>query len=189
MNFRANSIRPYVSKSLEKPYATPVRKTARPTGMPRKTVETAAKPALAGGRIPLTDEQQGLAARYIPMAKALAKPLKYSWPNEGDEFEAAALLALVEAAQSFDPSRNVKFATFARFRIWGALRDVQRSLIASGWRGDLEHAPTLTSLTLDAEERGRVLGSEPDAPTGSEIEGVEYIESLFKKIPARHAAA
>lgn len=189
MNFRANSIRPYLSKSLEKPPATQARRTACPAETPRKGVEAAAKAAIASGRNPLTGEQQGLAARYIPMAKALAKPLKFSWPNEGEEFEAAAMLALVEAAQSFDPSRNVKFATFARFRIWGALRDVQRSLIASGWRGDLENAPTLTSLTLDAEERGKVLGSEPDAPTGSEIEGLEYVESLFKKIPARHAAA
>ena len=53
------------------------------------------------------------------MAKSLAKPLKKNWPVEGEEFESAALMALVEAAQSFDPARNVKFATFARYRIWG----------------------------------------------------------------------
>ena len=189
MNFRANSIRPYVSKSLEKNSAARPCQSARPARAAKKPIDVTSKPTTVGGRNPLTDEQQGLATRYIPMAKALAKPLKFSWPNEGEEFEAAAMLALVEAAQSFDPGRNVKFATFARFRIWGALRDVQRGLIASGWRGDLENAPTLTSLSLDAEERGRVIGAEPDAPTGSEIEGLEYVESLFKKIPTRHAEA
>ena len=190
MNFRANSIRPYLSKTFEKPFSAERREPARAARTEKKPTEpTRRSTTIPASRKPLTDEQQGLAARYIPMAKALAKPLKFSWPNEGEEFESAALLALVEAAQSFDPSRNVKFATFARFRIWGALRDVQRGLIASGWRGDIENAPILTSLALDAEEHGKVLGSEPDAPTGSEIEGLEYVESLFKKIPARHAEA
>ena len=45
---------------------------------------------------------------------------------ERDEFESAACLALVEAARSFDPTRNIRFATFARFRIRGALVDVGR---------------------------------------------------------------
>ncbi len=74
------------------------------------------------GRHPLSAVQQGLAVRYLPMARALAKPLKRTWPSESDEFESAACLALVEAAQSFDETRNVKFATFARYRIWGALQ-------------------------------------------------------------------
>lgn len=140
-------------------------------------------------RVPLTGEQQGLAGRYVPMAKSLAKPLKMAWPLEGEEFESAALLALVEAAQSFDPSRNVKFATFARYRIWGALRDVQRGLITAGWRGDMEHAPSVSSLTYDAEENGRVLGSEPDRPIGEELEAIEFVESYLRKLPDRHATA
>jgi RNA polymerase sigma factor (sigma-70 family) len=140
-------------------------------------------------RAPLTAEQQGLAGRYVPMAKSLAKPLKTSWPIEGEEFESAALMALVEAAQSFDPSRNVKFATFARYRIWGALRDVQRSLITAGWRGDAEHAPTICSLTYDTEENGHVLNSEPDPPIGQELEAVEFVEHWLGKLPAKHADA
>ena len=103
-------------------------------------------------RTPLTEAQKRLALRYIPMAKALAKPLKRSWPMERDELDSAAMLALVQAAKSFDPSRNVKFATFARYRIWGAPRDVQRGLIAAGWRGDTENAPKIGSH--DDECRG-----------------------------------
>jgi len=154
-----------------------------------------AKPAPGAGngtgsrRTPLTAEQQGLAARYLPMARSLAKPLKKNWPNEGAEFESAALMALVEAAQSFDPSRNVKFPTFARYRIWGALRDVQRGLITAGWRGDLEHAPSVSSLAHDAEEHGRVFGSQPDAPVGQEFEAIDFVESWLRKLPSRHAEA
>ena len=140
-------------------------------------------------RTPLTEEQQGLASRYVPMAKSLAKPLKTAWPIEGDEFESAALMALVEAAQSFDESRNVKFATFARYRIWGALRDVQRSLITAGWRNDAENAPTICSLAYDAEEIGRSINSEPDPPVGKELEATEFVEHWLGKLPAKHADA
>jgi RNA polymerase sigma factor (sigma-70 family) len=140
-------------------------------------------------RVPLTAEQQELAVKYVPMAKSLSKPLKFNWPIDGEEFDSAALLALVEAAQSFDPSRNVKFATFARYRIWGALRDVQRALITAGFRNDREHAPTVSSLTLEAEELGCVLGSEADRPIGEELEAVDFVENWLRKIPSKHAAA
>jgi RNA polymerase sigma factor (sigma-70 family) len=98
-------------------------------------------------------------------------------------------LALAEAAQSYDPSRNVKFATFARYRIWGALRDVQRGFVTAGWRGDLDNAPTLGSLTYDAEEHGRVLGAEPDDEVGAELEAIDFVEGWLRKLPSRHAAA
>jgi RNA polymerase sigma factor (sigma-70 family) len=140
-------------------------------------------------RPPLTPDQQGLAERYVPMARALARPLKAAWPAEWEEFESAALLALVEAAQSFDPSRNVKFATFAHYRIWGALRDVRRSLIAPGWRSRPEHAPAVSSLTQNAEEHGRVLGVEPAPPVGGEFEAADFVENWLRKLPPRHAAA
>ena len=140
-------------------------------------------------RSPLTADQQGLATKYLPMAKSLAKPLKMNWPNEGAEFESAALMALVEAAQSYDPTRNVKFPTFARYRIWGALRDVQRGLITAGWRADLANAPSVSSLAFDAEEHGRVLGTEPDAPVGEKFEAIDFVESWLRKLPAKHAEA
>ncbi len=161
--------------------ATPSSSLAKPTS--RIENKTGSR------RVPLTAEQQGLAAKYLPMAKSLAKPLKQNWPTEGDEFDSAALLALVEAAQSYDPSRNVKFATFARYRIWGALRDVQRGLIMAGWRSDMENAPSISSLTYDAEERGLVLGSEPDAPVGEELESIDFVESWLRKLPTKHAEA
>ena len=149
--------------------------------------ETGSRPPTR--RAPLTPDQQNLAAKYVPMAKSLANTLKRAWPNEGDEIESAALVALVEAAQSFDPSRNVKFATFSRYRIWGALRDVQRSLITTGFRSHLKYAPTVTSLPYDAEEHGRVYGCEPDPPVGAEFEAVEFVEAWLRKLPSRHAAA
>jgi RNA polymerase sigma factor (sigma-70 family) len=157
---------PVPSQSLSKPDQKPVRR-----------------------RDPLTDRQKHLAEKYLPMAKALAKPLKLNWPLECEEFESAALLALGEAAQSFDPDRNVKFATFARFRICGALRDVQRALVTAGWRGDADHAPLLYSLTYGSEEEGLVVGSEPDRPVSETVDAIDFVEYWLRKLPSKHAAA
>jgi RNA polymerase sigma factor (sigma-70 family) len=140
-------------------------------------------------RRPLTTAQQELATRYLPMARRLARPFRESWPSERDEFDSAALLALVEAAQSFDPSRNVRFATFARLRIAGALRDVLRRMAPPGWRNDPSHGPTVGSLGPHAENHGRVLNAEPDPPVGHELEAVEAVEAWLRKLPTRHAAA
>ena len=82
-------------------------------------------------RPPLDDDQQGLATRYLPLARSLARRMKDSFPAAGDEIQSVAFLALVEAAQSFDSSRGVGFATFARHRIWGALCDFRREIIKS----------------------------------------------------------
>ena len=141
------------------------------------------------GRKPLTGGQQELAVKYMPLARSLAKPFKLSWPGSRDDFESAACLALVEAAESFDPDRNVKFATFARHRIWGALRDVQRGQVPMGWRCDPGAAPFVGPMPMEAERRGRVLGMEEEEPVGHELESVEAVEVLLRKLPERHAAA
>ena len=141
------------------------------------------------GRSPLTAPQQDLAVKYLPMARSLARPYKMSWPAHRDDFESAACGALVESAGTYDPSRNVKFSTFARHRIWGSLRDVQRSLVALGWRCDPKHAPLITSLPRDPEGKGRVLGGDSLPPVGQEFDDIEAIEHMFEALPERHALA
>ncbi len=145
----------------------------------------------SGGRGVLTEAQQELAERYIPMARALAKPLKRLWPHVTDEFDSAALMALVEAAQSFDAGRQVKFSTFARHRILGGLRDVQRRLRLRGWRVDRTRSkgPKLVSLSSRSEQNGRVLTCDlEDPPVGSEMEAVDEVERWLRKLPRRHAS-
>jgi RNA polymerase sigma factor (sigma-70 family) len=143
----------------------------------------------ASPRRPLTAAQQELARRYLPLARRLTWPSRVAWPASRDEFESAALMALVQAAQAYDPTRQVKFATFARLRIIGALRDVQRRWTPAGWRSDPAHAPLIGPLQSDSELNGRVLNTEPDPPAGWETESAEEVEAWLKKLPPRHAAA
>ena len=134
----------------------------------------------------LNEAQQELATRFLPLARGLSKPLKILFPHWRDEFESAACLALVEAARSFDPSRKIRFATFARFRIRGALMDVGRSMLLPGWE-DEENPPGLVTLTPYNEEHGKVLvASEPPA-VGSDIDDIDAVEHWLRKLPKRHA--
>ena len=150
---------------------------------------TAAHPPIRPRRMRLNNDQRDLAERYLPLARALAKPLKAAWPGAWDEFESAACMALVEAAGAYEPERGVKFGTFARHRIRGALRDVQRKMVALGWRSDASHAPNVGGMNDETETHGRILNSEPDAPVGSMLEAEEEIDTLLRRLPSRHAAA
>jgi RNA polymerase sigma factor (sigma-70 family) len=137
---------------------------------------------------PLNEDQRDLAARFLPLARALARPLKEMFAQWKDEFESAACLALVEAARSFDPSRNIRFATFARFRIRGALVDVGRVMGLSGWENDPDDAPGMVALTPYSEEHGQVLIASKPPAVGSELEDIEAVEHMLRKLPKKHAA-
>ncbi len=138
---------------------------------------------------PLTDDQRALAVRYIPMAQALARRAMRLAPSADEERHSAAFMALVAAALTFDPARKVNFATYARHRIRGALRDYQRLVLADGWRGDPAHRPVFEAFRGDIEECGRVLGAKQDSPVGAELESTEAVEKWLSRLPRAQAAA
>ena len=141
-------------------------------------------------RKPLTEAQQDLAARYLPLARSIARPYKARWPRLKEDFESAAGMALVEAAEAFDPSRNVRFATFARHRIRGALRDVLRKTVPMGFYRYPGRIPVVGPMPANLPERhARVIGIQEEPPIDEAIEAVEAVESWLRKLPARHAAA
>jgi RNA polymerase sigma factor (sigma-70 family) len=136
---------------------------------------------------PLTEEQRVQAEQFLPLARALARPLKEMFPQWKDEFDSAAALALVEAARSFDPERKIQFATFARFRIRGALVDVGRVMGLSGFELEPEEAPGVVTITPYSEEHGTVLVASNPPAIGSEMEDVDSVEHMLRKLPKKHA--
>ena len=139
-------------------------------------------------RDPLTEDQRGLATRYMPLARALARRQRPSF-YDPDELEAAAYMALVEAAQSFDPARNVNFATYARYRIRGALRNSLQFLWHAGWSGEGPDAPVFQRLATGSELHGWVIGKQPAPPTGATMERTEEVERYLRRLPRVHAQA
>jgi RNA polymerase sigma factor (sigma-70 family) len=134
-------------------------------------------------RKPLTPEGQGLADRYVPLARSLARPFWRGWPRQRDEFESAATLALVEAAEAFDMGRNVGFATFARRRIVGSLLDTRARL--KGARG--------TGRRTIIPEPGP-LPSEDRLPTRTAtdeqaLEDEDQFDLWMRRLPRQYARA
>jgi len=175
---RTNPLRPPVS-------AEP----SRPPEKPRSDATYSRKCNPNPARPPLDEERRELAVRYLPLARAMAHRFGKAWPAGIDDFRSSACLALVEAAQAFDESKGVDFATFARVRIRGALVDAQRGFFSDGWRGAVEFAPKFQPLEDDSEARGRLIGARGEEPVGTDLEVQDDVEYWLRRLPARHAAA
>jgi RNA polymerase sigma factor (sigma-70 family) len=123
------------------------------------------------------------------MAQALARRKQHIWPSLADEFESAANLALVEAASAFDPDRQVRFTTFARRRIQGALRDVQRRARLRGCRSRFRTQPGIEPLPETPADEVRKFGHLEQVPVGHDLEISDELEFYFSRLPAPYANA
>lgn len=65
----------------------------------------------------LTAEQRELAGRYARLVNGPVRLWAAKCPHLADEVRDAAIDGLIESARLFDPARNVRFATFALYRI------------------------------------------------------------------------
>ena len=71
-----------------------------------------------------------LVLQYLPLAKSIATGVNRSIPVylDLDDLIHAGILGLFEAADKFDPDKQVEFGTYARHRIKGAILDSLREL-------------------------------------------------------------
>jgi RNA polymerase sigma factor (sigma-70 family) len=76
--------------------------------------------------VPLTEDQKQVVENHIWMADWLAK--NADSPVQIDDLIQACRLALIRAVQRFDPSRGIKFKTFASNSIRGAILDAAKDL-------------------------------------------------------------
>ncbi|HDH96645.1 MAG TPA: FliA/WhiG family RNA polymerase sigma factor [Proteobacteria bacterium] len=74
--------------------------------------------------------RQELIERYAPLIKLVATRMIRRLPPqvELDDLLHAGVVGLIDAAEKFDPDRDIKFETYAEFRIRGAILDELRSL-------------------------------------------------------------
>ena len=108
-------------------------------------------PRDAGSRL-----RDRLILTYAPLVKFVAGRLGSSLPSHVDEQDLVSygLLGLIGAIERYDPDREIKFETYAIFRIKGAIIDELRSL---DWvRARCARAPR-------DRARDRRAGAHPDA--------------------------
>ncbi len=78
-----------------------------------------------------------LIEHYMPLVIKLAEIMsRRLWPRvTADELSSAGFDGLISAVSGFDPARGVKFETYCRQRIVGAIRDWQREIDPLGRSG------------------------------------------------------
>ncbi len=74
--------------------------------------------------------REKLLEEYIPLVKSVAGRMALGFPRsvEVDDLISTGVIGLIEALSNYDPSRGVKFETYAVPRIRGAILDELRSL-------------------------------------------------------------
>lgn len=77
---------------------------------------------------------------------ALARQQRYRLGGDIDELVGDGMLALVEAAQRFDPSMSVPFQAFARIRVRGAMVDGYRKRHRTGHTHGKGERPVVVSI-------------------------------------------
>lgn len=75
-------------------------------------------------------ERNDMILEYLPVVKFVAARLSNKLPShiELDDLVNSGIIGLIDAIDKFDPTRKIKFKTYAEFRIRGAMLDELRSL-------------------------------------------------------------
>jgi RNA polymerase sigma factor FliA len=100
------------------------------------------------------DARNRLVEHYVPLVHKLAEIIaRRLWPRVlADELASAGYDGLIAAVSSFDPKRGVKFETYCRQRIVGAIRDWQREIDPLGRSGrNFERTMNATEERFQAE--------------------------------------
>jgi len=95
-----------------------------------------------------------LVEHYLPLVDKVAEIMsRRLWPRvSADELASAGYDGLIAAVSSYDPDRGVKFETYCRQRILGAIRDWQREIDPLGRSGrSFERKLTAVEERIQAE--------------------------------------
>lgn len=79
---------------------------------------------------PAVMDRDALVGEFIPTIKYHASRIKMRVPPniEMDDLVSSGIVGLLDAADRFDPSRGIKFKTYAEFRIRGTMLDYLREM-------------------------------------------------------------
>ncbi|SHE35072.1 FliA/WhiG family RNA polymerase sigma factor [Caloramator proteoclasticus] len=114
------------------------------------------------------DEREEMILKYIPYVKYIASRLLIGIPPgiEFDDLVSYGIIGLIDAIEKFDPTKGIKFETYATLRIKGAIIDELRKI---SWMPKSAFSK-LTQLNLARENLESKLNREP-----TEKELADYI--------------
>jgi RNA polymerase sigma factor for flagellar operon FliA len=130
--------------------------------MKRATKDDAARLWRAYRKSKSTAIRNTLVERYMPLVNKVAEIMaRRLWPRvAAEELASAGYDGLIAAVSSYDPNRGVKFETYCRQRIVGAIRDWQREIDPLGRSGrNFERSLNAVEERVQAE-RGQAATSD-----------------------------
>lgn len=82
------------------------------------------------GREPAGDNHEQLLLEQLPQVKYIARRIHERLPQHVpfDDLLHAGIVGLMDALHKFDPTKNVRFSSYAKFRIRGAILDSLRDM-------------------------------------------------------------
>jgi RNA polymerase sigma factor for flagellar operon FliA len=121
----------------------------------KKTAKAYGTPPPPASSSAFAADREATVKEYIPLVKYHAGMMKMRIPPhiEMDDLVSSGIVGLLDAMDRFDPSRGIKFKTYAEFRIRGAMLDYLREM---DWfprslrqrAGNLQHAYTHLEVLL-----------------------------------------
>jgi RNA polymerase sigma factor for flagellar operon FliA len=130
MRLLAKGSRPPPKTDLSAPTGR-LTKPHLPGGAEHKPADDPSAEALARGQGDLlTAEQERVMVEHLPIVRFIARRIHDRLPPHVpiEDLYSAGVLGLLDAFGKFDPSKQVKFSSYAQFRIRGAILDSLRTL-------------------------------------------------------------
>ncbi|RMG60618.1 MAG: FliA/WhiG family RNA polymerase sigma factor [Deltaproteobacteria bacterium] len=125
------------------------------------------------------EEREALILEYLPKVRYVAGRLAMKLPShvEMEDLISCGITGLIDAVDRFDPAKNVKFSTYAEFRIRGAMLDYLREM---DWfpRSIRQRANALQQIYADLEAH---LGRPPEEEEVARELGIT-VEELRKEL-------
>ncbi len=81
------------------------------------------------------------------------------------------------------------FATFARYRILGAIRDLERYLFNKAYPRQLPDVARAFRYVPGEEEGGMLMLMSREGEVGADVESADEVENWLAALPPRHAQA
>lgn len=123
--------------------------------------------------------REDLILEYIPLVKYLAQRIASRLPQsvELDDLINAGVIGLIDAVEKYDPSKRIKFRTYAEFRIKGAIFDELRSqdVLPRSWRQKIKE---LDEVYLRLEHRLGRTPTEEEVAREMNLSLEEFHQSL-----------
>ena len=127
------------------------------------------------------EQRNQMIIEHLPLVKYIAARIAGRLPShvEVDDLVNAGILGLIDAIDKYDPSRKIKFKTYAEFRVRGAIIDELRSL---DWvpRSTRQKASRLERAFAQVEQRlGRAA---TDVEVAEQLGiGVEDLQQMLRE--------